>query len=179
MLQLLWVLLLLQLGWAVDAAVLSGRAQLGPLALQVWGFIPFLLAHLWLFVLLWLHKGPRRIGATVPASVLQDSRQPLLIVDSDGRIQTANDAASAVLDRRRSSLLGQDLSDVLGVEHKLHVKKILAARDKLRPLSEEELKRKNQVEWEKKAAGAIQTTGWCVSSFGSCDSQCVCVLGVL
>lgn len=72
-------------------------------------------------------------------------------------------------------LRAEDLSDVLGVEHKLHVKKILAARDKLRPLSEEELKRKNQVQWEKKAAGAIQATGWCVSSFGSCDSQCVCV----
>lgn len=64
-------------------------------------------------------------------------------------------------------LRAEDLSDVLGVEHKLHVKKILAARDKLRPLSEEELKRKNQVEWEKKAAGAIQQRVGVSGPFGS------------
>ena len=49
-------------------------------------------------------------------------------------------------------LRAEDVADVLGVEHRLHVKKILAARDKLRPLTEAERRRKEQVEWERKAA---------------------------
>ena len=58
-------------------------------------------------------------------------------------------------------LRAEDVADVLGVEHRLHVKKILAARDKLRPLTEDERRRKEQLEWERKAAehrgdGALQ-----------------------
>ncbi|MGJ8669098.1 MAG: EAL domain-containing protein [Oceanococcus sp.] len=116
MAYLLWVLLLLQLGWACDALLLSGHQDIAGLGLQPWGFASFVVAYVLLFGLLWMHRGPRRIGATVPASVIQDSAQPLLIIDSDGRIQVVNDAAAAVLDRRRSSLLGQELREVVGLD---------------------------------------------------------------
>ena len=36
----------------------------------------------------------------------------------------------------------EDLAQVLGMEHKLHVRKVILARDKLRPLSEQEKKMK-------------------------------------
>lgn len=113
----LWlVLLLLALGWGVDAWVLMGYAQVLPIALPPVGFVMFLPAHLILFVLLWLQKGPRRIHATLPASLIQDSRQPLLIADSDGRVQAVNPAAAGVLDRRRNSMLGKELREVIGLD---------------------------------------------------------------
>jgi hypothetical protein len=48
-------------------------------------------------------------------------------------------------------LRDQDLMQVLGIEHLLHVRKVLLARDKLKPLSIEELQKKNVVEKEEKA----------------------------
>ena len=45
----------------------------------------------------------------------------------------------------------QDLQQVLGMEHKLHVRKIILARDKLRPLSEREHQMKQTVEREEKS----------------------------
>ncbi|CAM9255759.1 unnamed protein product, partial [Ectocarpus fasciculatus] len=45
----------------------------------------------------------------------------------------------------------EDLVQVLGVSHKLHVRKILVSREKLKPLSEQEKAMKDQVEYEGKA----------------------------
>ena len=45
----------------------------------------------------------------------------------------------------------EDLVQVLGVKHKLHVRKILTSREKLKPLSQQELKQKQVVELEEKA----------------------------
>lgn len=42
----------------------------------------------------------------------------------------------------------EDLVQVLGVSHKLHVRKILVSREKLKPLSEQEISKKEQVEYE-------------------------------
>lgn len=42
----------------------------------------------------------------------------------------------------------EDLVQVLGVSHKLHVRKILVSREKLKPLSEQEKAMKDQVEYE-------------------------------
>lgn len=42
----------------------------------------------------------------------------------------------------------EDLIQVLGVSHKLHVRKIIISREKLKPLSEQEFARKAQVEHE-------------------------------
>ena len=42
----------------------------------------------------------------------------------------------------------EDLMQVLGVTHKLHVRKILISREKLKPLSEQEKAMKDQVEFE-------------------------------
>jgi len=42
----------------------------------------------------------------------------------------------------------EDLVDVLAMKHKLHVRKILVSREKLKPLSEQELARKEVVERE-------------------------------
>ena len=42
----------------------------------------------------------------------------------------------------------EDLVQVLGVSHKLHVRKILVSREKLKPLSEQERAMKEQVEYE-------------------------------
>lgn len=46
----------------------------------------------------------------------------------------------------------EDLAQVLGMEHKLHVRKVLIARDKLRPLDEQEMLKKAAVQHEEKAA---------------------------
>lgn len=42
----------------------------------------------------------------------------------------------------------EDLVQVLGVSHKLHVRKIIISREKLRPLSKDEMAQKEQVEAE-------------------------------
>ena len=42
----------------------------------------------------------------------------------------------------------EDLVQVLGVQHKLHVRKILLSREKLKPLSEQERAAKAEVEYE-------------------------------
>ena len=42
----------------------------------------------------------------------------------------------------------EDLVQVLGVSHKLHVRKIMISREKLKPLSKEELAQKERVEAE-------------------------------
>lgn len=42
----------------------------------------------------------------------------------------------------------EDLVQVLGIKHKLHVRKILISREKLKPLSQQELKQKEAVELE-------------------------------
>ena len=42
----------------------------------------------------------------------------------------------------------EDLVQVLGVSHKLHVRKIIISRERLRPLSKEEMTQKQQVEAE-------------------------------
>ena len=42
----------------------------------------------------------------------------------------------------------EDLVQVLGVSHKLHVRKIIISREKLRPLSKDEVAQKEQVEAE-------------------------------
>jgi hypothetical protein len=42
----------------------------------------------------------------------------------------------------------EDLIQVLGVSHKLHVRKIMISREKLRPLTKEELAKKELVEAE-------------------------------
>merc|ERR1711871_1422994 len=48
----------------------------------------------------------------------------------------------------------EDMTDVLGIDHQLHVRKIVVARDKLRPLNERELDQKHAVLHEEAAAGA-------------------------
>ena len=45
----------------------------------------------------------------------------------------------------------EDLSEVLGIQHKLHRRKILLARDKIRPLSKDEERRIKEIEKEEKA----------------------------
>lgn len=45
----------------------------------------------------------------------------------------------------------EDLVQVLGIKHKLHVRKILISREKLKPLSQQELRNKEVVEREEKA----------------------------
>ena len=47
-----------------------------------------------------------------------------------------------------------DMVDVLGIDHQLHVRKIVLARDKLRPLSEREVTQKQTVRHEEAAGGA-------------------------
>ncbi len=42
----------------------------------------------------------------------------------------------------------EDLVQVLGMSHKLHVRKVIVSREKLKPLSEQELARKEMVEYE-------------------------------
>ena len=42
----------------------------------------------------------------------------------------------------------EDLIQVLGVTHKLHVRKIMVSREKLKPLSEQEFNNKEKVEHE-------------------------------
>jgi hypothetical protein len=42
----------------------------------------------------------------------------------------------------------EDLVQVLGIKHKLHVRKILLSREKLKPLSLQELKQKEAVQLE-------------------------------
>ncbi len=42
----------------------------------------------------------------------------------------------------------EDLVQVLGVQHKLHVRKIIISREKLKPLTEQEKKLKAEVEYE-------------------------------
>lgn len=116
LLGLLVVLILSGLGWALDALVLAALPQAEQVGLGPWGFGFYLAAHLALFTLLWVNKGPRRISGTIPPSVVQASTQPLLIADSDGRIQAANTAASRVLERRRQHILGNHLHAVLGLD---------------------------------------------------------------
>ncbi len=53
----------------------------------------------------------------------------------------------------------EDLVQVLGVKHKLHVRKILTSREKLKPLSQQELKQKQVVELEEKAAATRNEFG--------------------
>lgn len=48
----------------------------------------------------------------------------------------------------------EDMTDVLGMDHQLHVRKIVVARDKLRPLSERELTQKHAVLHEEAAEKA-------------------------
>lgn len=111
---LLLVLTLLLAGWLLDALVLSAYPM--PWALPPMGIGLTSLGHLILFGLLWVQKGPRLIGSSLPPSVIRDSVQPILIADADGRVQAANDAAGRALDRSRSSMLGRHLSEVLGLE---------------------------------------------------------------
>ncbi len=53
----------------------------------------------------------------------------------------------------------EDLIQVLGVSHKLHVRKIIISREKLRPLSEQENIMKEKVDIEDKAAQKRKMTG--------------------
>ena len=46
----------------------------------------------------------------------------------------------------------EDLVQVLGIKHKLHVRKILISREKLKPLSLQELRQKEAVEVEVRVA---------------------------
>lgn len=46
----------------------------------------------------------------------------------------------------------EDMMDVLGMEHKLHVRKVVLSRDKLKPLSEQEFRKKQIVHHEEKSA---------------------------
>ena len=116
MLGLLIVLVLLGLGWAVDALVLAAVPAALQAGLQPWGAALYVAAHSGLLALLWIYKGPRRLSGTVPASVLNASHQALLIADSDGRVQAANKAALRVLDQRRHHVLGNHLKAVLGLD---------------------------------------------------------------
>ena len=45
----------------------------------------------------------------------------------------------------------EDMVQVLGISHKLHVRKILVSREKLKPLSEQEMQQKETVEREERA----------------------------
>jgi hypothetical protein len=53
----------------------------------------------------------------------------------------------------------EDLIQVLGIKHQLHVRKILLAREKLKPLTRQELAQKNAVELEEKADAQRQEMG--------------------
>jgi len=53
----------------------------------------------------------------------------------------------------------EDLAVVLGIEHKLHVRKVLLARDKLRPLSEQEMLKKAAVVSEEKSIAQREGAG--------------------
>ncbi len=116
MLGLLIVLVLLGLGWALDAVVLAAVPAAVKASLQPWGVGLYVAAHIGLFALLWMYKGPRRLSGTVPASVLNATHQALLIADSDGRVQAANKAALRVLEQRRHHVLGNHLKTVLGLD---------------------------------------------------------------
>jgi len=49
-------------------------------------------------------------------------------------------------------LTAEDMRDILGMEHRLHVKKILAMREKLTPLTADELRMRNELKEEEAAA---------------------------
>ncbi len=53
----------------------------------------------------------------------------------------------------------EDLIQVLGIKHKLHVRKILLSREKLKPLSQQEKQLKEAVEREEKADVAREEMG--------------------
>lgn len=53
----------------------------------------------------------------------------------------------------------EDLVQVLGIKHKLHVRKILLSREKLKPLSQQEMRQKEVVESE------VSVTIICLISF--------------
>lgn len=53
----------------------------------------------------------------------------------------------------------EDLIQVLGIKHQLHVRKILLAREKLKPLTRQELMQKDAVEREENADGKRQEMG--------------------
>lgn len=116
LLGLLIVLVLAAFGWTLDTLVISAQAQALQAGLGPWGGGFYLAAHIALCVLLWISKGPRRISGTVPPSVVQGSVQPVLIADSDGRVQAANAAAVRVLERRRHQVLGNHLRSVIGLD---------------------------------------------------------------
>ncbi|GBG33418.1 Ankyrin repeat domain-containing protein 27 [Hondaea fermentalgiana] len=50
----------------------------------------------------------------------------------------------------------EDMRDILGMRHALHVQKVDLARNKLRPLNEQETRQKQAVQWEAKVAEARQ-----------------------
>ncbi|CAE7323801.1 unnamed protein product [Symbiodinium microadriaticum] len=53
----------------------------------------------------------------------------------------------------------EDMVQVLGVTHKLHVRKIVVSREKLKPLTKEQVMQKEQVEHEDKADNRRQMVG--------------------
>ena len=53
----------------------------------------------------------------------------------------------------------EDIIQVLGVTHKLHVRKIIVSREKLRPLNEKENSHKEKVDIEDKAANRRKMAG--------------------
>lgn len=53
----------------------------------------------------------------------------------------------------------EDMRDILGMRHALHVQKLDFARNKLRPLNEREERQKRSVEWENKVAESRQGGG--------------------
>ena len=116
LLGLLIVLVVIGFGWTLDTLVIKAWPQFQQLGLGPWGVAFYLVAHITLCVLLWINKGPRRISGTVPPSVVQASVQPLLVADSDGRVQAANAAVMRMLERRRHQVLGNHLHAVLGLD---------------------------------------------------------------
>lgn len=53
----------------------------------------------------------------------------------------------------------EDLAQVLGIQHKLHIRKIMLGREKLRPLTDLERRQKEAVENEERAEKARQEMG--------------------
>ncbi len=109
---LLWLVVLfgLGLGWGIDGLSFSGYA------VEPWGLPLQTLAFLVLTAELWQRPGPRRISGTITPALIQDTSQPLLIADGDGRIQAVNAAAVRLLDKRRHQVLGNEIGKVLGLE---------------------------------------------------------------
>ncbi len=93
---------------AVDWISLSVSGQ------QPIGFVASGLSYLVLLALV-MRGGPRAVGALLPAGALDAARQPLLLIDATGRIQTINRSAVQFLGSSRRRLLGASITEVLGI----------------------------------------------------------------